>query len=723
VTRFEEPSINNGFGFDPRQLGFSDSYVAKMEVLSFPRFDDLFGGVGNGAGSFNATTYYNWTGSVTKVDGTRTWRAGGEFRILQEAGSGYGNQAGQFNFNGDWTRRRYEVSEQGYGATLASFLLGMPSGGSFNRNANRFDSMHYWAFYAQNDWRITPKLTINMGMRWDYQRPFIERFDRQTSDFDPTYVHPISNAARAAYADSIAQMRANPAQYPYVNDVVRLVPVESFTVRGRQLFAGVDGQPRTAVNGRWDQWQPRIGFAYQLTPKTVVRGGLGRFVQGTANKGGQNGFSRSTPFQRSLDAGLTPHDTLAAPFRDGILEPTGASLAEWTNFGQGVNWQLRDSAVPYSWEYSFHLQHEYKSWLFEAGYSHNKTYDIGWDLQQNYISFNDWSTYRTPRFDAAGKPLARPYLTDEQVPNPFRNLPGVTGSLATSQFRNLGDLMRPLPYLGDAARSANPWGKNQYDSLQLKAQRRFSKGFSALVSYTFSKLFEDTSFWGPEISGPIAEHKLGGEDRPHKLSVAPIFEIPIGRGRKLFANAPKVVDAFIGGWQLSGQYIIQSGAPIVFGTNGFYDGESMKLPSDQRTLNKYFDTSHLVKFPNSGDNLALWPAWTGVHNMPGANFVPQSASDPRNGVYASFGNNVRRWPTRWGNLRWDGVNDANLRISKNFRITERNRLQFIAEGFNVFNHPRFDAPNADPGSSAFGTVAPSQINLSRVIQFALKLSF
>ncbi len=723
VTRFEEPNWDNGAGFNPIELGFSKDYVSKMEKLSFPRITGLFGDIGGSAGGYTHTTYYNWNANVTEIRGNLTLKYGGEFRILQEAGAGYGNQSGQFDFNSNWTRRRFDAGETGYGATMASFLLGMPGGGSFPRNANSFDSQRYMGFFTQADWRLTPKLTVNVGLRWDYQRPFIERFDRRVSDFDPNVLNPISTAAQASYANVMKTVLANPATYPFGPQLAQLVPVDSFRVYGAQLYAGVNGQPRTATDSAFDQWQPRVGAAYRITNRTVLRGGFGKFYQSTGSKQGQNGFSRSTPFVQSQDSGITSYDTLATPFQNGILEPTGSSLGALTNLGNGVNWMSRDGHLPYSWEYSLHLQHEWKGWLFQGGYTHNKTYDIAWDMQQNDIGFDNWKTYRTPRFDSTGRPLPKPFLLDEQVPNPFYGLAGVTGSRGTSTLINIYDLMRPLKTFGGQVRGGNQWGKNNYDAFEAKIEKRYSRGFSFLLSYTFSKLFEDTSFWGAEISGPIAEHKLGGEDRPHKISIAPVWNLPVGRGKSLFANMPKWLDYGIGGWQITGQYIIQSGAPVVFGTDSFFDGQEFGYDRSTRTLDKWFDTAHFVKFPGQNDNLALWPAWTGVNNLPGANYVPQTSADPRNGVYADFGNYVRRYPTRWAHVRAHNLNELNAGLFKNFAITERWKAQLRGEFFNALNRARFGAPNTDPASSSFGRVTPSQVNQPRVVQLALKITF
>jgi hypothetical protein len=138
---------------------------------------------------------------------------------------------------------------------------------------------------------------------------------------------------------------------------------------------------------------------------------------------------------------------------------------------------------------------------------------------------------------------------------------------------------------------------------------------------------------------------------------------------------------------------------------------------------RWFDTSHFVKFPNANDDISLYPAWTGVQNLPGANYKPSGPNDPRNGVYADFGNYVRRYPTRWANVRASRVNVLNLGIYKNFRLRENWKIQVRGEAFNAFNHPRFGGPNTNPASGNFGVVDPSQQNQPRVLQLAIKINF
>jgi hypothetical protein len=206
-----------------------------------------------------------------------------------------------------------------------------------------------------------------------------------TDRFDPTAINPISGAAQSAYAAILA----NPANASNsgVQLMKQLVLAANFQVPGEQLFAGVNGTPRTPVNGDYKQWQPRIGFAYRLTPNTVLRGGFGRFSQASYITGGQNGFSRTTSLVATRDNYLTPYDTLDNPFRGGIPQPTGSTLGALTNLGSAPNWDDPNLGRFNSWEYSVHLQHQAGRWLFEVGYSHNKTYDIAWGWNQNLPSF------------------------------------------------------------------------------------------------------------------------------------------------------------------------------------------------------------------------------------------------------------------------------------------------------------------------------------------------
>jgi len=456
----------------------------------------------------------------------------------------------------------------------------------------------------------------------------------------------------------------------------------------------------------------------------VIRGGFGRFTQASFITGGQNGFSRTTNLITTNDNYKHIVETLDNPYQSGILAPTGSSLGPLTNLGQGVSWSNPDPGRFHSWEYSLHLQRQYKGWLFEAGYTHNKTYGISSDLNRNLPSFALWQKYLSPEnnFDGKGRPLDT-LLWSTLVPNPFNGLPGVTGSIATATTVAMNQLLNPVTILGGITQNNNPWGQNQYDALLAKIEHRFSKGFSVINAFTWGKLFEDTSWIGPEIAGRNIEHKLGGEDRPFHLSIAPIWQIPVGRNKKFWPSMPKVADAIMGGWQLSGQFNIQSGVPVVFSTDSFFSGKSFALPHDQQSLPQWFDTTQFIRFPAKNTDISNYPAWTGIQNLPGYNYKPAAGDTITNGVYQDFGSYIRNCPTRWSNVRASRVNNVDAVISKSFSIRERVRVQYRFEVYNGFNHVRFGAPNTDPTSASFGKVDPTEQNNARLVQMALKLYF
>jgi hypothetical protein len=596
-------------------------------------------------------------------------------------------------------------------------LLGLPYQGNVPVNATAFYSQHYIAGFFQDDWRLTPKLTVNLGMRWDLEQPVTERHNRLTDRFDPAVSNPISDSAQASYAGIMAHNPSNAG----VQILDTLLPASAFKVMGAQLFAGVGGTPRTAVDPDYHEWQPRAGFAYRLAPNAVLRGGFGRFTQASFVTGGQNGFSRTTALITSQDNNLTPYDTLSNPFHSGILQPTGSSLGPLTNLGQGVDWDDPNLNRMYSWEYSLHLQQQYGSWLFEIGYSHNKTYDIPWTWNRNEPSFALWKQLQQPVFDANGRPGdILPWNT--LLPNPFYQLPNVTGTIASSKNVTVNQLLNPIPLLG-AINQDRPTGKNGYDALQTKIERRYSSGLSLIAAFTWSKLFEDTAFLGPQIAGPRIEHKLGGEDRPFVLALTGIWDLPFGRGRHWGASLSRPLDLLVGGWEITGNYSASSGVPVVFSTDSFYSGQSAALSGKDRTLKRWFDTSQFVAFPNRNTDISTYPIWTGVQQMPGAGYKPAKGDTIRNGVYQDFATYIRNYPTRWGNIRQQGVSELVMGLYKNFAFNSTTRFQLRFDAFNALNHPRFGAPDTNPSHSNFGVVTQQQINQARTIEIGGKFYF
>src|SRR5205085_12289062 len=246
--------------------------------------------------------------------------------------------------------------------------------------------------------------------------------------------------------------------------------------------------------------------------------------------------------------------------------------------------------------------------------------------------------------------------------------------------------LRPYPQFGDITET-EPIGYSWYHALQVRAEKRFSKGYMVGVSYTFSKNMEATSFLN---AGDAAVNRsISSLDRPHRLNLQGIIELPFGRGRMLASNLPRALDYVVGGWQVNTIFTYQSGAPLSFG-NIIFNGNlhDIPLPSDQRSVNRWFNTS--------------------------AGFVTASSQQ--------LGSNIRTFPKYLAGVRGDGQTSWNAVLAKHFRIKERTNLEFRFEGYDILNHPNFSDPNTTVTSSAFGTVT-QQAGLSREFQAALRLSF
>lgn len=718
LTRFFSPNYYNGAGYDPTQLGLPASFVKQLQKPSFPYIKGLvtndFGT--SQASSVTADTDYTFGATMTQILKSHTLHYGGEYWILQRASTSMGNQ-GEFDFDGVWTKPNGNIScATAQCNTTASFVLGLPTNGNVPVNASGLFSQHFYAGFVQEDWRINDKLTVNVGLRYDVQTGVTERFNRLTDRYDPNFVNPISGPAQSAYAAILASNPSNTG----VQNLAQYVPASSFVSRGAQLFAGVNGAPRSADDTDYSQWQPRIGFAYQFARDSVLRGGWGRFSQANFTQGGQNGFSRTTALISSQDNYITPYDTLSNPFRDGILPPTGSSLGPLTNLGQGVSWDDPKLGRQYNWQGSLQIQQQIGRWVFQIGGSYENQQAISWGWNENNPSFTLWQQLQQPQFNSDGSVVATlPW--NVQVPNPYYKLSGMTGTIASSKTIQMNQLLNPIPYLGSVTEN-RPTGQNHYYALQTQIEHRYHNGFSFIGAFTWSKLFEDTSFLGPQIAGAKIEHKLGGEDRPYNTALTGVWEIPVGRGKLVGRGMSRALDAVVGGWEVNAKFSDESGLVIPFTTDAFWSGRSAALDKSQRTLKRWFDTSQFVAFPSSSTDTSTYPSWTGVQNLPGGNYHAPTKTI-KNAVYNDFAAYIRNYPTRWGDIRQQGIVNLDAGVYKNFPIHEAVRLQLRMSAFNAANHPRFGTPNTNPGSSSFGQVTPSTVNQARTVELGGKLYF
>jgi hypothetical protein len=665
--------------------------------------------------------------------GNHTFRYGAQLMIQQRGAGDLGQAGGNFGFDKKWTVQNPLASSSPVyqGSALASALLGLPSSGSLPKNATAFWTQRYFALHFQEDWRVTSKLTVNIGMRWDMQRPTSERYGRFWSTYDPTYnLAPITAVAQPAYASLIAGTSANAGVQ--LLQQYRGNP-STFIARGGVMYAGQGGASPNQEDTKYKYFQPRIGFAYRLGNNTVIRAGAGRFAQASFNTGNQLGFSASTPFQATTDNYLTPSSTLANPFPSGLTAATGNSLGSLTRPGEVGAYNDRDLGRVYADEASAHLQHQAKSFLFEIGGVFNKSHNLAIGFNQNLPSMAAWRAAYGPTFDANGRPDdTKP--GDVVVTNPFKGAPYIVSGTQNNSTIAALQLLRPNPLRGDLTVTL-PYGKSTYYALQTKIERRFKNGFNFLQSFSWGKTMSQNAFLSglSQVVSQQIPRQLDPNDRRFLYAANATYELPFGRGKHFARNIGKGLNGIIGGWEISGIYSLSSGTPLSLATNSsFFKGGNPSLGS-RKSNSQWFDTSLFAPFPNKSTTVAqlqAYPDWTGVKNLPGYNYVPTAADIAKgiyNGVYQDFTTYISRNSTVFGNVRNPMGTDLTLGVRKNFQFNERLRLQLRIDAFNALNHPRFGNIDVTPGNKYFGfmngSTNLSQQNAPRAIQLSAKLYY
>lgn len=682
-TEFDSPTLRESEGaFNPATLGFSPRTSSLFTGLSYlPRFETgEFSALGDSLGSGFTASIYSVQPTLTKLIGAHSLRTGYDFRAYRENASGPGHAAGRYDFRTDFTRGPFDDSPSAsIGQDLAAFLLGQPTGGLLERNTERSNQTIYHGLFFQDDWKATKNLTLNLGVRYEYEEATTERFNHNVRGFDETTPSPIEAAARAAYA-------ANP--------IPEIAP-QNFRVRGGLIFASETNR------GFWEpdknNVQPRLGFAYRIDDETVLRGGWAIYTIPFIIDGvGQFGFSQSVNLVPTLDNGLTFRANLFDPFPEGLPAASGASQGLATFTGRDIEFVPvnRRNGQAQRWQLS--MEREIPGqWLFELAYIGNYGYDLTTDTDiLNALPERFLST--TPARDQA----MIDFLT-ANVRNPFQGLaPGTSLNGATIQRQQL---LRPFPQFGNI-RTHRDDGTSIYHAGQLRVEKRFTHGYTLLASYTWSKLLERVSFLNP--SDTEYEKRISANDAPHRIILSGIWELPFGRKRRWGANWNGLSEAVFGGWQLQGIWQAQSGRPLEL-SNLYFNG-------DPRTLRTKIDGSSVdAAFDTSGFYFTDAAVQTG-----GVVDPLKQRNDPR--IRLSF--NRRTFPSRLSGLRSQPLNLWDISIIKNFPFSERARLQLRGEFLNAFNHPQFNNPNLDPLSSNFGRIT-SQANLPRNIQLGIKLIF
>ena len=730
-------------------MGFPQSYASQMQDNVIPEITGVTSNTAVGIGTVQAlqTTPADFNQDInvglTQTYKNHDFRYGMEYLIQQESNHNLGDSGGLFAFGANYTSQYgsgFGSNGNGIGNGVADFELGLPgSSSSIPIAASSFYSQHYAAFYLQDDWRVTPKLTLNLGMRWDYERPTTERFNRFFSIYNPTVAQPsVTAAAQPNYAALIAGSSTNLGVQLLQNWGV---PGGSFQVMGGPEYAGINGNSRYETNPRYKYFQPRIGFAYQFMKNTVMRGGIGRFVGTDFNpSANQTGFSSSTPYCPSACSNyVIPAQTWENPYPQGLIQPTGSSLGILTNVGAPTLGTPTYTAANIGRIYvdtaTLSLQRQIKDYLIEVSGIFNETHGLamqtGNNIDINVPSAAAWLAANTPIFAANGLPDAT-LPGNTNVANPFKGVQYVYASEAGASTVTAYQLLRPNPAAGDIYLNKGI-GRDFYYALNTKVEKRFHNGFSVLQSFDYSKRISEDNLYTNQAVAIKIEKRLDANDNRFHYTLTPVYELPFGRGKKFLGNAPWGLDEAVGGWEFSGIYNFLSGVPIVFPTNSaFFEGQDPTL-GKRKTRSAWFDTTKFAAFPASNvsvatlSNTSVYPTWTGVTGLPGAGYTPTGSSGPQNGVYQDFAKWNTYYPTTFGDVRQPYTTNFTLGARKSFLIAEGIRFQIRMDLFNALNHPVFASANTTVTSTFFGSLGSSAIltqsNAPRQVQISGRLFF
>jgi hypothetical protein len=579
-------------GFDPARLGLPAAYSRMAQSYAFPAVTvNTF--MGMGGSPYIEQLGYTWSlqTSVSHQRGQHLWKTGLDGRLTR--GNFLKNTApsGRFQFDMAWTRGpRADTPSTASGSSIADMLLGY-GWGSIDTNAAVSIQNPYLGLYLQDDYRLTRRLTLNLGLRFDLDLPRTERYDRTTRGFAYNTPSPLS--------------------------------VPGLDLRGGLLYAGVGGRPRGLRNPDWNNFAPRLSIAYSLSPRTVIRaGGAVNYVPAVGSVE-PTGYSVTTPWVSSI-GGYIPNHRLSNPFPNGPLPATENSLGLATLVGEEVSFVDPGDRVPIFLNWQFAVQREFHPrTLLEVAYVGSRGVRIlGGPIDYATVVYEQLNQLSPSYLNLKAALL-------EPVQNPFYGIIA-DGPLAERVVQRQ-QLLRPYPQFTSVVRNNPAFGNSSYHSLQVRLEKRAGNGLSALVSYTLSKNINDVAV-AQDAYNRGAERALSEFDAPQRLTVTAAWDLPFGKGQRWFKDASGAA-ALVGGWQLATFSTFQSGFPLAFKlsrTNLFMAGATQR-PSAAgdpsagiaggitSRLARYFNTAAFAQpadftFGNLGPRVG-WVRSPGMNNV------------------------------------------------------------------------------------------------------------
>jgi hypothetical protein len=525
-------------GYDLTQLGFDSSFASQLTQESVPTisiagFNGVSTTVSNTAitgQAFGDTTLiifgidsHVWQATLTKTAGRHTLKFGGDFNVLRENAQQNPGTNG-FTFTSAFTQGPVATTASSTaGSPLASFILGTPASGSITSNPALALQSLYYGFYVQDDFKVTSKLTLNLGLRYEYEAPWTDRFN-QLTNFNFQAVPPLT--------------------------------APGLNLHGALSFVGVNGTPRGQWNPSRDNFAPRAGFAYSLGQKTVIRGGAGLFYAPgftSDNWTSTTGFAATSTFVGSLNT-VTPYNLLNNPYPGGLVKPVGSSQGAAADLGQSITFTDRNFKIPTSGAWNFQIQRELPG---------NTVATVA------YVGQRGWHEYQGLQFNQLpDSDLAQGSSLLTLVPNPFYGQ--VTSGALSAAKVSQAQLDLPYPQFQSLATNYSTWAASNYHALQITVEKRFSRGVSINGSYTWSRLMDNnTGDFSGQTLGAAGyqdyfnlrnEWAVSALDVPRRLVVAYRWELPAGPGHQWFKSGAGA--KVFGGWQIEGITSVQTGETL-----------------------------------------------------------------------------------------------------------------------------------------------------------------
>jgi hypothetical protein len=677
--------------FDMSSFGFPKSLVSALPYNpGFGRYQlDDYLNLGKSSPSKNVTNTWAIAASITKVNGTHTTRFGYDMRWIQYSVESPGTVF-QLNENRVFTQADYTFGDSLSGNSVAGFLLGTPSSGTINYNSFFTYMQRYMAPWVQHDWKLTSRLTVNLGLRFDFNYPPNERYNRLNAGFDPEVVSPL---------DAIVDHTTSP-------DLPK-------PLKGGMRFAGTNGAGRNATHPYYNTWQPRIGMAFALTRNTVLRGGWGRYYVNPSNNYFQSyGYNAQTTMTVSPDSNRTTYPNMINNPFPTVNTPRGSADGLLTYVGRSFNFANGNFRTPHVDMLSFGMQRAVGTrGRFEVTYSASRGYD-----QESTKNFNEQG-------DGAFRDSCNPLLghstsfCNAGVANPFRNLDAFIGtSLYTATTTSRNQILKPFPQFTGLTEYMLNTGRSWYNSLQSLYTLRMRNGINLNMNYTFAKNEQRTGYLDPQ--NEIMQQGITQYDRPHRFVTSIISQLPVGRGHRWLNRSHGVVGRLVSGWEQTIIFNVMSGMPWAFPTNAIYLKDARlphgwgpeKIQVIKPCVIKQNDDFSITKLGFSQDYGCATPNWELYNTTYNPRYTPNY--DPR--------------------VRYQTVRMADVSLNKMTQLTERFRVQFRAEAFNVANSffvtqgssstqmINNTADNANFGTMYKSAVSATQSNYPRQLQLGIK---